>query len=195
MEYRTFPALQHNHESKMYTRRYPLQLLEANKNSTDAMRHLKMVFLGESRVGKSSIISQKVSYKFDAAYAPTMEDYFVKVHRIAVEDIDLDSMSLSQRLSMSASQKQSHGDLSKQQVPCFHCILDIQDTAGSLDLRQNISQWIWRSQVFVVVFDVADRATFADVENAFIARIVELRHSEQPPMVLVGNRKGDAEDR
>eukprot|EP01084_Bolivina_argentea_P154357 269092_1 len=207
-EYRIFPTLQQHYEENMYCRLYPSQLIENNKNSWDTMRHFKIVFLGEPTVGKTSIISQKVSYKFDSEYTPTIEDYYVKVHRLNAEDINSftqnantlnNSLSYKQSLNNSMPHKQS-GSFSQRydangnnynNLPCYHCILDIQDTSGSLDFRQNINQWIWRSQVFVIVFDLTDHNTFVSIENSFISRIIELRKCAQPPIVLVGNKSDE----
>ena len=113
-EFRSFPILQYHKEDNSYDRQYPLSLLEPNSNATDEMRHFKMVFLGESAVGKSSIIRQRISYKFDTAHTPTTEDYFVKVHRLQIEDV------------------QNRHNFETDENRNFHCILDIQDTAGSL---------------------------------------------------------------
>ena len=170
-EYDTFPPLQQNYLENIYCRKYPLELVESNKNSWDTMRHFKIVFLGESKVGKTSIISQKVSYKFDDEYSPTIEDYYVKVHRINVNDInsfiddDNDigigislsspkdnnnnmhsptSMSSSHnnnesittlnrhKGSMSFSNRYDTNGTNFDQLKCFHCILDIQDTSGAI---------------------------------------------------------------
>eukprot|EP00484_Ammonia_sp_Unknown_P027478 CAMPEP_0197032220 /NCGR_PEP_ID=MMETSP1384-20130603/10953_1 /TAXON_ID=29189 /ORGANISM="Ammonia sp." /LENGTH=278 /DNA_ID=CAMNT_0042461847 /DNA_START=184 /DNA_END=1020 /DNA_ORIENTATION=+ len=175
------------------------------------MRHFKIVFLGESGTGKTSIISQKVSYKFDASYTPTIEDYYVKVHRLNIEDVNsfeseqldansprkhssIDSPNL-RRGSSSFSTRYNTQGKSFNDLPCFHCILDIQDTSGSLDYRQNINQWIWRSQVFVIVFDVNDLRTFESIETSFISRIIELRKVKQPPVLLVGNKSDAIHDK
>lgn len=200
-EFRTFPILRLNSDENIYTRQYPLQLVESNKNSWDTMKHFKIVFLGESKVGKTSIISQKVSYKFDEEYTPTMEDYFVKVHRVNVEDYDMEDTQsnngLNSSLNSSLNSRKGSSSFSTRfdkngtnynELSCYHCILDIQDTSGSLDLRQNINQWIWRSQIFVVVFDIMSMESFKHIENQFISRIIDIRKCDQPPVILVGNK-------
>ena len=53
------------------------------------MKHFKIVFLGESKVGKTSIISQKYHITL-RMNIPSMEDYFVKVHRLNCEDYHLE---------------------------------------------------------------------------------------------------------
>eukprot|EP01084_Bolivina_argentea_P000486 904_1 len=201
-EYKCFPPLEHDYKQHVYCRKYPLQLVQSNKNSWETMRHFKIVFLGESKVGKTSIISQKVSYKFETEYAPTIEDYYVKVHRMNVDDINgtlanrnrMDSLRSSRSMSQpSLSTRHDANGINYNMLPCFHCILDIQDTSGSLDFRRNVNQWIWRSQVFVIVFDLTDRASFDSIETAFISRIIEVRKCDQPPIILVGNKSDEVE--
>ena len=208
-EFRTFPSLRYlsnnSDDRDIYCRQYPLQLVESNNNTWESMRHFKIVFLGESAVGKSSIIQQKISYKFDIEYQQTIEDYYVKVHRLNVDDYDIDLTSFNDQLNINSSLTTSNNNLTRKgsnsfstrydkngknynDLQCFHCILDIQDTSGSLDLRQNINQWIWRSQVFVIVFDITNNKTFIDIENSFISRIIDLRKCQQPPIILVGNK-------
>ena len=147
-EYRTFPALQFNVGDTVYGRQYPLSLVQPNANATDQMRHFKMVFLGESAVGKSSIIHQKVSYKFDGQHTATKEDYFVKIHRLHIDDINEEER---RRQSMA----------NQSDIPCFHCILDIQDTAGSLGI---LSLNIEHDMVYGTVFAVRLSAEYQSMD-------------------------------
>eukprot|EP00485_Elphidium_margaritaceum_P010918 CAMPEP_0202691996 /NCGR_PEP_ID=MMETSP1385-20130828/6513_1 /ASSEMBLY_ACC=CAM_ASM_000861 /TAXON_ID=933848 /ORGANISM="Elphidium margaritaceum" /LENGTH=259 /DNA_ID=CAMNT_0049347461 /DNA_START=210 /DNA_END=989 /DNA_ORIENTATION=+ len=163
------------------------------------MPTFKMVFLGESEVGKSAIIGQKVSHKFKEEYTETSEDYFVSVHRINVEDINHSYYAQNGSESSTASRASTRSrrvfsnrfdqdGKNYNELPCYHCVLDILDTSGSLDRRINLNQWLWRAQIFVVVFDVTNRSTFDNLETSFISHIVTLRKCAQPPIVLVGTK-------
>ncbi|KAM7356574.1 GTP-binding protein Rhes isoform 1-T7 [Cochliomyia hominivorax] len=55
----------------------------------------RLVVLGSSRVGKSSIIARFLGNRFDEAYTPTIEDFHRKLYRIRNEVYQLDILDTS----------------------------------------------------------------------------------------------------
>ncbi|XP_006011206.1 GTP-binding protein Rhes-like [Latimeria chalumnae] len=60
-----------------------------------AKNSYRMVVLGASRVGKSSIVSRFLSGRFDDQYTPTIEDFHRKVYNIRGELYQLDVLDTS----------------------------------------------------------------------------------------------------
>jgi len=69
------------------------------------------------------------------------------------------------------------------------CILDILDTAGQEDMKMLRRQWIEDRDGFMLVFSIADRASFEDLDQ-FYELIVEIKEGNMAkiPLVLVGNK-------
>ncbi|ESO00657.1 hypothetical protein HELRODRAFT_142525, partial [Helobdella robusta] len=55
----------------------------------------RLVLLGSSRVGKTSIVSRFLSNWFDDRYTPTIEDFHRKIYRIRGETYRLDILDTS----------------------------------------------------------------------------------------------------
>ncbi|XP_046808060.1 GTP-binding protein Rhes [Lucilia cuprina] len=55
----------------------------------------RLVILGSSRVGKSSIVARFLGNRFDEAYTPTIEDFHRKLYRIRNEVYQLDILDTS----------------------------------------------------------------------------------------------------
>jgi small GTP-binding protein len=55
----------------------------------------RLVILGSSKVGKTSIVSRFLCNKFDESYTPTIEDFHRKIYRIKGEAYRLDILDTS----------------------------------------------------------------------------------------------------
>jgi len=71
------------------------------------------------------------------------------------------------------------------------CVLDILDTAGQEDMKMLRRQWIEDRDGFLLVFSIADRSSFEDI-NQFYELIVDVKEETmgitKVPLVLVGNK-------
>lgn len=63
--------------------------------SVPAKNSYRMVVLGASRVGKSSIVSRFLNGRFDDQYTPTIEDFHRKVYNIRGDMYQLDILDTS----------------------------------------------------------------------------------------------------
>ena len=55
----------------------------------------RLVIIGSSKVGKTSIVSRFLNNKFDENYTPTIEDFHRKIYRIKGEAHRLDILDTS----------------------------------------------------------------------------------------------------
>jgi len=69
------------------------------------------------------------------------------------------------------------------------CMLDILDTAGQEDLKMLRTQWVEDRDGFLLVFSLADKSTFIDIDQ-FYNLIAEVKEGNlaKVPLVLVGNK-------
>ena len=63
--------------------------------SVPAKNSYRMVVLGASRVGKSSIVSRFLNGRFEDQYTPTIEDFHRKVYNIRGDMYQLDILDTS----------------------------------------------------------------------------------------------------
>jgi len=73
------------------------------------------------------------------------------------------------------------------------CILDIIDTAGQDDFMAIRESYYKDGDGFIIVYDVTQRTTFADVSE-FHAAILRVKDCQVVPCILVGN-KADIDDK
>eukprot|EP01087_Luapelamoeba_hula_P009864 TRINITY_DN257_c0_g1_i1.p1 TRINITY_DN257_c0_g1~~TRINITY_DN257_c0_g1_i1.p1 ORF type:complete len:204 (-),score=29.37 TRINITY_DN257_c0_g1_i1:175-786(-) len=73
------------------------------------------------------------------------------------------------------------------------CILDIIDTAGQDDFMAIRESYYKDGDGFIIVYDVTQRTTYADVPE-FHAAILRVKDTSTVPCILVGN-KADMEDK
>jgi len=69
-------------------------------------------------------------------------------------------------------------------------VLDILDTAGQEEYTALQSQWIRSGEGFVLLYSIADRSTFDEVDR-FRTKILNVKDTSAenaPPIVLVGNK-------
>ncbi|KAK3091409.1 hypothetical protein FSP39_019688 [Pinctada imbricata] len=71
-----------------------MALLEQGDNAPPENCH-RLVLLGSSKVGKTSIVSRFLYNKFDDSYTPTIEDFHRKIYRIKGEPYRLDILDTS----------------------------------------------------------------------------------------------------
>jgi len=69
------------------------------------------------------------------------------------------------------------------------CVLDILDTAGQEDLKMLRRQWVEDRDGFLLVFSLADRSTFDEMDQ-FYDLIADVKEENLPkiPLVLAGNK-------
>eukprot|EP00164_Ancoracysta_twista_P001077 GFYU01001408.1.p1 GENE.GFYU01001408.1~~GFYU01001408.1.p1 ORF type:complete len:187 (-),score=74.12 GFYU01001408.1:576-1136(-) len=66
-------------------------------------------------------------------------------------------------------------------------LLDILDTAGQEEYNTMQDQWIRDGKGFLLVYSIASRQTFDEVQS-FHQKILQVKDSDNVPMVLVGNK-------
>ncbi|KAL3877148.1 hypothetical protein ACJMK2_034897 [Sinanodonta woodiana] len=71
-----------------------MALIDLGDNAPSENCH-RLVILGSSKVGKTSIVSRFLSGKYDENYTPTIEDFHRKVYRIKGEAYRLDILDTS----------------------------------------------------------------------------------------------------
>ncbi|GLH16487.1 Ras-related protein Rap1 [Gryllus bimaculatus] len=136
----------------------------------------RLVLLGSSRVGKTSIVARFLNSKFDDSYTPTIEDFHRKLYRIRGEVYQLDILDTSGNHPFPAMRRLSFltGDL-------FVLVF-------SLDSRESFEEAVrLREQILETKLSACASAngTGSGRRKAAVPRV---------PMVLVGN-KSDKEMR
>lgn len=68
---------------------------EVADETTPAKNCFRLVLLGSSKVGKTSIVSRFLENRFDDKYTPTIENFHRKIYRIRGEAYRLDLLDTS----------------------------------------------------------------------------------------------------
>jgi small GTP-binding protein len=71
-----------------------MALVEQGENAPDENCR-RLVVLGSSKVGKTSIVSRFLNNKYDETYTPTIEDFHRKIYKIRGEAYRLDILDTS----------------------------------------------------------------------------------------------------
>ncbi|KAL5019237.1 hypothetical protein ScPMuIL_004959 [Solemya velum] len=129
----------------------------------------RLVILGSSKVGKTSIVSRFLNNKFDDKYTPTIEDFHRKIYRIKGEPYRLDILDTSGNHPFPAMRRLSFitGDL-------FILVY-------SIDNRES--------------FDEASHLRRQILECKSQCKLNKTRHLANIPMIVVGNKCDKEKDR
>lgn len=137
--------------------------------SRGTMKH-KLVLLGESGVGKSSLVQQLVGGSFEPRHLPTI-------------GIDLSTKTLYTQPDPTAGEARAHR-------------LQLFDTGGEQRFRSLIPGFLSTATCAMVVYDITSRASFEVLEREWIEPF-ETVHPEAGGrlLVVVGNKRDRGEER
>ncbi|KAF9407178.1 hypothetical protein HW555_012717 [Spodoptera exigua] len=128
----------------------------------------KLVVVGGGGVGKSAITIQFIQSYFVTDYDPTIEDSYTK--QCVIDDVPakLDSEYNSS---------------------CLWCpgVEYFLDTAGQEEFSAMREQYMRSGEGFLLVFSVADHASFDELYK-FHKQILRVKDRDEFPMLLVGNK-------
>ncbi|UJR31590.1 hypothetical protein I4U23_019076 [Adineta vaga] len=126
---------------------------------------LKFLAIGDSGVGKTSLLNQYVEGNFNEKLAPT----------VGIDIRDKNLLYKSNKTNKS-----------------FNVHLQLWDTAGQERFRSLTSSFFRDAMGFLLVFDLTNETSFINVRN-WIGEIQTNAYSENVDMILVGN-KSDLEN-
>ena len=133
--------------------------MAASSTGTDLTVHL--ITLGNSNVGKSSLLLQYAEGRFSPSYITT---------------IGIDVTSKEEDLVLEAG------------APAVHTLVKAWDTAGQERFRSISRQYLKKCQGAMLVFDVTDADTFAAVGDWMTQLTAPEVGQKGIPMVLVANK-------
>ncbi len=139
--------------------------------------HCRIVILGGSGVGKSSLVVQFVHARFLDEYDPTTE-------------------GMASPQPPPPHSHPAHADLYHKQCVIDErtVLLDILDTAGQEEFSRTREEYMQSCQGAILVFAVDLRRSFQEVER-YHEHILQIKGTESFPMLLVGNKSDILADR
>ena len=141
---------------------------------------LKLVFIGDSTVGKTSLLIKYTTKEFPASFLPTFLDNYAV-------NFTLPGVEIAQLLKKSATSENDANLLAASAAkmpPDREYIVGLFDSAGGEDYQRLRPLAFSETDIFLIGFDISNEETFKNVRTHYRPEI--LHHMPKTPWLLVG---------